>query len=197
MTVTQFKGRPRSGKGLHMTMNACHDFLHGRKIYSNFWLNFPHTRLEIDDVLAMATMEMDLSPKTVLLQEADKWFDSRYSNSRENKMLSSFTGQSGKREIDILYDTQFPSRIDKSLRDITEADIYCECVRDQNKSPIYFRYVYEDVYSLATRTYKIPALFMEQFYTMYNTREPTKSLLQQKEDNEELPERRTKRSRSK
>ena len=193
MTVTQFKGRPRSGKGLHMTMNACHDYLHRRKIYSNYWLNLPYTALQIDDVLELATMEMDISPKTVLLQEADKWFDSRYSNSRENKMLSSFTGQSGKREIDILYDTQFPTRIDKSLRDITESEVYCECKRDEKKVPVYFEYTFIDLYSNHERTYRIPALFMSQFYSMYNTREPTKSLLQQKADSEPKQKRKNKR----
>lgn len=187
MTVTFFKGRPRSGKGVHMTMNGCHDYLHGRRIYANYWLRFPHIRLSSpDDVLTLATMEMDIAPKTVLLQEADKWFDARYSMSRENKMLSSFTGQSGKREIDILYDSQFPTRIDKALRDITESEIYCECVRDEKKNPIYFDYTYFDLFGGTERNYKIPAFFMEQFYGMYNTREATKSLIQQKEDRGEI-----------
>lgn len=182
MTVTFFKGRPRSGKTLHMTMNACADWSHGRKIYANYTLYLPYQRLDIKDVLNIAVMEMDISPKTVCLQEADKWFDSHRSLSKENTMLSSFTGQSGKREIDILYDSQFPTRIDKSLRDITEAEIYCECVRGADKKPVYFDYTYIDLYSDKTRNYKIPAFYMEQFYRMYETREPTKSLMHRKED---------------
>lgn len=176
MTVTFFVGKPRSGKTLHMTMNGYFDYQHGRKIYANYILKFPYTPLSISDTLKISHMEMDRSPKTILLQEVDKWFDSRRSARTENVLLSSLTGQSGKRNIDILYDSQFPTRIDKGLRDVTDFNIACECIVDEKKNPIYFNYTVFDLNNYTTKNYKIPAFMMYQFYPLYDTYEPTSPL---------------------
>ena len=155
------------------------DYLSGREIYSNYSLGFPHKRYDIDDLLSISTMEMDLKPKTVLMQEASKWFDSRRSGRDENVLLSSFTGQSGKREIDIYYDDQFMSRIDKGLRDITDYTFSTECVRKPDNTPMVFKYhkFYGYFQYFTERTIMFPASFMEQFYNFYNTREPTAPLV--------------------
>lgn len=175
-------------------MNLVHDQQHGRKIYANYELNFPYIRYDIYDMLNIASMEMDISPKTLAIQEASKWFDSRRSGSKENVALTSLTGQSGKREIDILYDDQFASRIDKGLRDITDQTIVCHCEYDDKRMPIYFQYLLfngfptEPTFRYTGKTYSLPAIFMAQFYTMYNTREPTKSLIMRKEEMKESKE---------
>lgn len=172
-------------------MNAFHDFQHGRKIYANYEMLPPieFTRYDIYDMLNIANMEMDISPKTLLIQEASKWFDSRRSSSKENVALTSLTGQSGKREIDILYDDQFASRIDKGLRDITDQTIVCHCERMQDgKTPFYFQYLLfdgfptEHYFRYTGKQYMLPASFMQQFYSFYNTREPTKALIMRKHE---------------
>ena len=161
------------------------DYLLGRKVYSNYSVNFEHTKYDIDDLLSISTMEMELSPKTVLIQEASKWFDARRSGRRENVLLSSFTGQSGKREIDIYYDDQFLTRIDRGLRDITDFSFISNCKRDpRTNEPMLFEYeVYGGYFIYPTgRTLKFPAKAlldfegMEHYYDMYNTREPTQAV---------------------
>ena len=154
------------------------DYLSGRKIYANYPIHFPHTELDINDILSVINMEMEITPKTVLIQEASKWFDSRRSMRKENVLLSSFTGQSGKREIDIYYDDQFPTRIDIGLRDITDYSMITSCIRDMDKNPLIFNYdQFAGYFDMDMhKAHRFPAQFMNQFYSLYDTRAPTKPL---------------------
>jgi len=172
-------GKPRSGKTLYLTAIACNDYKSKRKIYSNYTLSFPYHNYDLEDLLSISTMEMDITPKTVVMQEASKWFDARRSGRRENVLLSSFTGQSGKRDIDIYYDDQFITRIDRGLRDITDFSFISNCIRDTKKNPIIFEYeAYGGYFAYPlNRTIRIPAYIMESFYEMYNTRQPTQPLM--------------------
>lgn len=179
MTCTAIIGKPRTGKTLLLTAIGETDFRKKRKIYSNYVLSFDHIKYSLDDLLSISTMEMELSPKTVLMQEASKWFDARRSGRNENVLLSSFTGQSGKREIDIYYDDQFMTRIDKGLRDITDYSFISNCIRDSNNNPVLFEYEMYSGYFVypMNKTLRIDARQMLKFYDMYNTREPTKPLI--------------------
>lgn len=183
MVVVGIIGKPRTGKTLFLTMIGHNDYKAGRTIYSNYALTYPYKRYDIEDLLSISTMEMEISPKTVLMQEASKWFDSRSSSRRENKLLSSFSGQSGKREIDIYYDDQFMTRIDRGLRDITDFSFLSNCVYD-NKQPVLFEYEMYGGYFVYPmgRTLRFPSQKvldfdgMASYYDMYNTREPTQPL---------------------
>lgn len=184
MTVVAIIGKPRTGKTLFLTMIGHQDMKMGRKIYSNYSLSFPYTKYDIEDILSIATMEMDISPKTVLMQEASKWFDARRSSRRENTLLSSFTGQSGKREIDIYYDDQFMTRIDRGLRDITDFSFISNVKRDASGIPLIFEYEMFGGYFMypTGRHLRFPAKKvmdfdgMESYYEKYNTREATIAL---------------------
>lgn len=184
MVVVGVIGKPRTFKTCFLTMIGHNDYKAGRTIYSNYSLTYPYKKYDIEDLLSISTMEMEISPKTVLMQEASKWFDSRSSSRRENKLLSSFTGQSGKREIDIYYDDQFMTRIDRGLRDITDFTLMSNCIRDSNREPIlceYEMYGGYFVYPMG-RTLRFPVSRvldfdgMSSYYGMYNTREPTQPL---------------------
>jgi len=176
-------GKPRTGKTLYITMVGYFDYLAGKKIYSNYTVSFPFQTYSIEDLLSISTMEMDITPKTVLMQEASKWFDARRSGRNENVLLSSFTGQSGKRDIDIYYDDQFITRIDRGLRDITDYTFMSNCLRidpyNSKSEPLLFEYEkYQGYFVYPTgKTMRFPASYMEQFYDMYNTREPTAPLI--------------------
>lgn len=178
MTTTFICGLPRTGKTLYLTMMGVFDYLAGRRIFANYPLHIPHTHIDIEDIAGIVDMEMEISPKTVLIQEASKWFDSRRSMRKENVLLSSFTGQSGKREIDIYYDDQFPKRIDAGLRDITDFTLLAHCIRDANKNPIIFNYQMFAGYLDAeiNKTVRLPAPYMNQYYALYDTRMPTMPL---------------------
>ncbi len=178
MTTIGIMGKPRTGKTVFLTSIGYFDYLNGRKIWSNYSVNYPHNRYSIEELLSIQNMEMEISPKTVLLQEASKWFDARRSGRSENVLLSSFTGQSGKRDIDIYYDDQFMTRIDRGLRDITDYTYLTNLIKDKDGNPLLFEYEMFRGYFLYPlgKRLLIPAMAMSQFYTMYNTREPTKAL---------------------
>lgn len=172
-------GKPRTGKTLFLTAIGHNDFLKHRAIFTNYTLSFPHKVYSIDDLLSISTMEMEISPKTVLMQEASKWFDARRSGRNENVLLSSFTGQSGKRDIDIYYDDQFMTRIDRGLRDITDYSFLSNCIRNRDKEPVLFEYEMYGGYFIypMNKTLRIPAKDLIKYYEMYNTREATKPLI--------------------
>lgn len=184
-------GKPRMGKTLFITMMGYFDMLgdnplyrlmrefispEPRKIFSNYALSFDFTPYQVDDLLSIASMKMDISPKTLLMQEAGKWFDSRRSMNKENIDLINFTGQSGKREINVYYDDQFITRIDKGLRDVTDKTYVANCIRNPlTGEPLIFEYEEYGGYFQypSRRTLKFPAFWMQQFYNMYDTRQPT------------------------
>lgn len=195
-------GKPRQGKTLFITMLGYFDkyakeiiksgsasnfdkiFLRmlgyseysiARKIFANYALGFDYTPYDLDDVLTIKNLKMDIEPKTMLMQEAGKWFDSRNSMSVENRDLINFTGQSGKRETNVYYDDQFITRIDRGLRDVTEKSYIANCTKKPDGTPILFEYEeYEGYFQYPTnRTLKFPAFWMQQFYSKYDTRQAT------------------------
>jgi len=172
-----FVGKPRTGKTLGMTQLAYVNFQNGHEILTNYKLNFPSKSMSVGQMLQIPFDDVDRHPKTLCIQEADKIFDSRRSMKEENRLLSGLTGQSGKRNLNILYDTQFFSRIDSSLRYVTEYVVSCSCfIDDRTNQPIAFQYQYEDMFDGTIRKALIPAILLQPFYSMYDTYEATKSL---------------------
>lgn len=180
MTVIAFVGKPRTGKTLHMTMFAHSDFMQGFSIFANYKLNFQYTFVTPDDMLKIPFEDVERNPKTLCIQEADKIFDSRRSMRNENVLLSSLTGQSGKRNLNIYYDTQFYNRIDSSLRDVTEYVILSSVYINPRKEPLCFEYTMRDMHDLSERTYKIPVPLAKPFYYMYDSYQTTKPITKSK-----------------
>lgn len=177
MTVIAFVGKPRTGKTLHMSIMAHDDYNKGHEIFSNYTLKFPHKRMSVKDMLTIPFDDVDRNPKTLCIQEADKIFDSRRSARNENVLLSSLTGQSGKRNLNIYYDTQFFNRIDMALRDVTEYMVVCSVlIHPQTKEPFCFDYCMIDLYDMSQKQYKIPANIMKPFYQIYNSYETTRPI---------------------
>ena len=184
-------GLPRMGKTLFLTMLGYFDSIGNnpvlsminrfnesvkRRIYANYALGIDFTPYDLDDVLSIKHMKMDIEPKTYLMQEAGKWFDSRNSMSPDNRDLINFTGQSGKRETNLYFDDQFITRIDRGLRDVTDKTYIANCIRNPlNGQPLYFEYEEYARYFMypTNRTLKFPAFWMQQFYNMYDTRQAT------------------------
>lgn len=183
MTVIIFSGPPRTGKTYLMTWIA-NDFhrKEQHRVYANYQLNFPFERVNLFDMLDIPFAVMDRDKKTLCIQEADKIFDSRSSSRQENKLLSSLTGQSGKRNLNILYDTQFENRIDNGLRYVTEHVIYSQppFLHPITKQPILFNYIYVDVYGHTEKPFSIPAL--QEKYDLYDSYEATEPFIIAKEE---------------
>jgi hypothetical protein len=184
MTCIAIIGRPRMGKTLYMTYLAFIDYLSGSKIYTNYRCDFAE-RMTVDQMLDIPFNDLERHPKTLCIQEADKIFDSWLRGS-EQRLLSSLTGQSGKRNLQIYFDTQFPNRVQNSLRQIVETEIECFCDIDYDtKEPIGFNYIYRDIYDGTEKTTRLPAILFstpdliiknKRFYDIYDSYEPTSPL---------------------
>lgn len=181
MPVIGVIGYPRSGKTCFLTACGKEALDNNREVMANYNLKYKAKRVDVYEMLSIAYREMEISPKTLLIQEAGKIFDARSSHRKENKLLSSLTGQSGKREIDIVYDDQFITSIDRRLRDVTDLTFISNCVRNpKTNEPLLFEYEMFRGYFLYPMNRKLlfPAQWMSQFYDLYDTREATEPLEQ-------------------
>jgi len=116
-------GNQGSGKTLFMAKMGLKAVNEGKKVYSNFKLNYEHTILTFDDL-----MGCKLNNCVVLLDEAHLWgLDSRDSLKRHNKALvKQFVVQVRKQGVILYICTQFPNAIDRRVRDNLDLMIACQ-----------------------------------------------------------------------
>lgn len=190
MTVIRIQGKPRTGKTLLLCILGKESFDLHHEIFANFWLKFKYNHVDTYDILRIPFGDVDRHPKTLLIQEADKIFDS-WSKNNENRLLSSLTGQSGKRNLNIFYDTQFPNRINKSLRDVTEYVITTHCYIDSvTKDTVAFKYTLTDIYEYErnpeyrSKSVIITVPDLLEYFEMYNTYQATKPMVKTKTNQE-------------
>lgn len=177
-----FVGQPRCGKTLLMTWFLHGDYTANYEIFVNYKLMFPAKMMSPYDMLRIPFTDVDRHPKTLAIQEMDKWFDSRRSMRNENVLLSSLTGQSGKRNLNIYGDTQFWYRTDSVMRDIFEVIFHVEKpTLDQYKLPIAFNFWTENMGTGECSDLKsIPSPLLKPYYSMYDSYDPTIPLIQTK-----------------
>lgn len=107
-------GGQGSGKTLFLVKKGFEAHKQGRKVYSNFALNYPHEIIDFEDLV-----ECNLNKAVVLLDEAHIWgLDARSSMSKVNKKLvGGFIPQVRKQGVDLFATSQFPRQLDVRLRE--------------------------------------------------------------------------------
>jgi hypothetical protein len=173
--IIGFIGAPRTGKTLFMVYHAYQTFIDGAEILSNVTLKEPfiYQKMTPYEMLNIPFTNMDREKKTLLIQEADKWFNARRSMRAENTLLGALTGQSGKRNLSIFWDTQFPHLVDNQLRMITDMVYHCESYIDsRTREPLAFQYTKETPQE-EIKLPIIPVTLLEPFFKMYDSYEPT------------------------
>jgi len=118
--IIGFIGQRNSGKTLTMTIEAFRKYKQGYVIYSNYHLNFPHIRYDVDDLLAFAEQGQYFGNAVFLIDEIHVYFDSRASGKKRNRIFSYFLNQSSKNDIDIYYTSQYSRQVEIRLRLNTE-----------------------------------------------------------------------------
>lgn len=121
-----FIGNLGSGKTLSMVYHGYKEFLKGRKIYSNFNLDFEHEKLTFKMIKDYVKTSNQLKNCVLLLDELHILIDSR--SSFKNKLLTYFILQTRKRGVDLYGTTQFFGQVDVRLRNacnkISTSDFY-------------------------------------------------------------------------
>jgi len=121
--IIGIEGGLGSGKSLFMTRCLYNDSLKGFDIYANYGLNFPHSKLDIRDILESST---DLQNISIGLDEITVFIDCRTSISKMNRLISYFILQTRKRNVSLYYTTQDFMMVDKRLTNHTHIQVICE-----------------------------------------------------------------------
>jgi len=119
--ITGYIGQRNSGKTLTMTIDGYIKYTQGYKIFCNYHVNFPHTRFEVDDLLALAESGKPIPNSHFMIDEYHINFgDARSSGKARNRIISYWLNMSSKNMTDISYSTQFSRQVDIRLRLNTE-----------------------------------------------------------------------------
>lgn len=111
-------GLMSSGKTLYMSSLLYNDYTRGRTILSNYSLNFPHYKINIDYLLMMAQKEnVVLSNVSIGLDELWIYLDARRSSADINLLSSYFFLQSSKDDTHIYITSQKAEQLDLRIRD--------------------------------------------------------------------------------
>jgi len=113
MAITIIQGIVGSGKSTDLTWHGYKAYLKGNPVYANFWLSFPHKRLNLKDLVHELPRLRDA---TILFDEAQNQVSSRAFMSGSNIMFSKFVKQTRKAGIDLYIATQQAVGIDIDIR---------------------------------------------------------------------------------
>ncbi|WP_319507015.1 hypothetical protein [uncultured Methanolobus sp.] len=124
-------GEYSAGKTALMTAIAYRDYLQDIPIYSNYHLEFPHTR--ITSVEQMDTMQSG----TFIMDEAWYTFDSRAFGTKTNMKGSVILSKLAKRNMNAYLNMQSMDLLDSRFRDRMQAILIPEvCVKDETGKPL-------------------------------------------------------------
>ena len=126
--IVGIAGTLGSGKTCMLTRYAYLAYEQGRRIISNYHLNFDHEYLNIKDLFEKREQ---LHNCFLAIDEMQVFLDCRLSASKQNRLFSYFILQTRKRNVDLYFTTQDISMID--LRLLRHLSIYIKM------SNIYYR----------------------------------------------------------
>lgn len=168
--VVGLKGLKGSGKTLIMTMLLHLEYLAGKKVYTNYKVNFPH---EIIDVNKMVKLDKKLTNAVIGIDEIHMICDARRHGKKQNLLMSYFILQSRHRSVNMYYTTQFDRQVDIRIRENTDVNVVCENLYiDSDEDGYYdlFRIIIQD------KRFGYPLIhakivYGKPYFNMYNTDE--------------------------
>lgn len=131
--IIGFLGNRGSGKTLSMTRELYKKYLEGYTIFSNYKLNFPHTKYSPSDIMEYAENQKKFVKSIFAVDEIHVYLDSRVSGRKINRVFSYFVTQTRKKDVDLYYTTQYPRQVDVRMR--IHTDMVVECL---SKSVIHY-----------------------------------------------------------
>jgi hypothetical protein len=177
--VIGYTGRRGAGKTLSMTNDAFQYYNAGYKIYTNMKsLSFAEC-IDEDQILELAKND-DFQDCALVLDEIQVLFDSRRSGRKQNINFLYFIQQIRKRNVHLLYTTQFSRRVDLGVREHTDIEARPKIIDKTARYGVKLCMVtYEDL----TASYEtmVPVLFRKVFianevYDFFDTNEKAVAL---------------------
>lgn len=189
MKVTFYYGKTGSAKTLNAVYDAFVDRLRGRRVFSNLkslripqcvYVSPSNMIRALNPNLVNDSTEILLNskePKTLILDEISKWWDSRRHADKKNQYLAYFIDQSRKRNINLIVVDQHIGGFDLRGRQHVDKLIRCMCeyepnTIDTNKPiPLNFHCWVSDLEWGRAYKFYTPAKALEPFYDLYDTYE--------------------------
>lgn len=134
--IVIYKGSRGKGKTLTMVRDAYKYYTLGYKILANFSLKFG-SYITGDEVLAL-NKSSELYNCVLVLDELQLFFDSRNFSRLQNKEFSNFIQQIRKRNIIILFTTQYSNTIDLRIRQHIDVVAYPYFDKVSNICKVYY-----------------------------------------------------------
>lgn len=166
--VVGIKGLKGSGKTLFMTILLYQEYLKGKKIYTNYKVNFPH---ETIDVQEMINLDINLKNSVIAIDEIHMICDARRSGKKQNILMSYFILQSRHRSVNFYYTTQFDRQVDARIRENTDINIVCENIyvdSDNDGFNDLFRIIIQDK-RFRPIHFKVKIIYGKPFFNMYDS----------------------------
>lgn len=166
--VVGILGNKGGGKTLTLYMLLKLEYLLGKKVYTNFEVDFPH---EILDINKLINLDEEIINSAIGITEIHMICDSRRSGRPQNLQFSYFVTQSRHRSVNLYYDSQFGRQFDVRIRENTDINIISENLfidSDNDGDNDVFRLVIQDKRILPV-TYKQLLLYGKPLFGKYNT----------------------------
>ena len=114
--IVLYRGRRGAGKTLTMVKDGLKYYLDGWKVYTNMYSIQYATRLEEEEILALADTD-GFRDCIVMIDEIQTLIDSRRSMRKANVGFNYFLQQIRKRNVNLLATTQYSRRVDLGFRE--------------------------------------------------------------------------------
>jgi hypothetical protein len=124
--ITLFFGKLRSGKTTLQTALGHDDYLDGKKIYSNYKVEFA----EMIDPYTLLDENIKLNNCTLLLDEIYTLLESQRQQNRGTRLASYFIFQSGKKDVDIMGTAQLLNSVSYRAVDLSDIQVHARKVVD-------------------------------------------------------------------
>jgi hypothetical protein len=116
------EGMKGSGKTVYMTYRGYLTYLNHRPVFTNYHLEYPHQKIDLDTFVSNPEMLRDA---TVLVDEAHNYFDAREFMSLKNQKFNKFQVQTRKRRVEVVLSSQQFENIDLRIRKNTDVISTC------------------------------------------------------------------------
>jgi len=118
-----YSGLPGAGKTAYLTQIAIKNIKKGNRVFSNYPIYFTYKGVKLTAKVLNSRDEMIKQPyqpgDIIIIDEAQRWFNSREYKKFGNELLEFFTGHRHI-DVDIMIGVQYPQRIDVSIREIVD-----------------------------------------------------------------------------
>jgi hypothetical protein len=124
MSLRIIEGGKGGGKTVYATHLAYLAFRHGRNVFANYRLEFPHSTID-EDTFTTPEGREKLTDCVIVVDEAHNYFGARDFMSASNKAADKFQRQIRKRKCDVILTTQQAIAVDIAFR--RNLEIMDEC----------------------------------------------------------------------